>query len=375
MREHGGVTASPGSNDDRFMSQALRLARRGLGRTSPNPAVGALVVAGEAVVGTGWHRRAGSDHAEVLALREAGDAAAGATLYVTLEPCSHQGRTPPCVDAIAGAGIRRVVAAMVDPDPRVSGRGIRALREAGVEVEVGPGEASAADLNEAYAVHRRRARPFVTYKAAMSLDGRTAAADRTSQWITGEASRRDVQRLRARSDAICIGVGTVTADDPSLTVRRPGLKAKPLRIVVDSAARTPPGARVLGGEAPTLVVVTDAAAPGDAKRLEETGAEVLHLPGTGSVPVGELLGCLAGRGVVSLLLEGGATLAGSFAAAGLIDRYLFYVAPKLLGGPPAPGVLEGWTARTIGEARPLMLRDVRRIGEDLRLDARPREEV
>jgi diaminohydroxyphosphoribosylaminopyrimidine deaminase/5-amino-6-(5-phosphoribosylamino)uracil reductase len=356
------------------MRLALRLARKGLGRTSPNPAVGAVVVAGDRVIGTGWHRRAGTEHAEVLALREAGDAARGATLYVTLEPCAHHGRTPPCVEAILASGVKRVVAAMQDPDPLVAGRGLGALREAGVEVNVGTESQAATALNEAYLTHRRLGRPFVTYKAAMSLDGRTAAADRTSQWITGPAARRDVQRLRAASDAICVGIGTILADDPSLTVRDLSVARRPLRVVVDSLARTPAGAKVLDAAAPTLVVVTGPAPDDGVRRLREAGAEVVAVAAEGGwVSLAEMLGCLAGRGVVSLLMEGGATLAGSFAAAGLIDRYLFYVAPKLLGGGSAPGVLEGWSAATIGEARPLVLRSTRRMGEDLRLEARPRE--
>jgi diaminohydroxyphosphoribosylaminopyrimidine deaminase/5-amino-6-(5-phosphoribosylamino)uracil reductase len=355
------------------MRLALRLARKGLGRTSPNPAVGAVVVAGDRVIGTGWHRRAGTEHAEVLALQEAGDSARGATLYVTLEPCAHHGRTPPCVEAVLASGVTRVVAAMQDPDPLVAGRGLGALREAGVEVEVGTEGQAAAGLNEAYVTHRRLGRPFVTYKAAMSLDGRTAAADRTSQWITGPVARRDVQRLRADSDAICVGIGTVLADDPSLTVRGTPHR-KPLRVVVDSLARTPAGAKVLDAAAPTLVVVTGSAPDDAVGRLREAGAEVVAVAAEGGwVSLAEMLGCLAARGVVSLLMEGGATLAGSFAAAGLIDRYLFYVAPKLLGGGSAPGVLEGWSAATVGEARPLVLRATRRMGEDLRLEARPRE--
>ena len=356
------------------MRLALRLARKGLGRTSPNPAVGAVVAAGGRVVGTGWHRQAGAEHAEVLALREAGEAARGATLYVTLEPCAHHGRTPPCVEAVLASGVGRVVAAMQDPDPLVAGRGFGALQEAGVEVEVGTEGQAAADLNEAYLTHRRLGRPFVTYKAAMSLDGRTAAADRTSQWITGPTARRDVQRLRAASDAICVGIGTVLADNPSLTVRDRTAARRPLRVVVDSLARTPLGARVLDGAAPTLVVVTDLAPGEGVQRLQEAGAEVMAVAADGGwVSLAEMLGCLAARGVVSLLMEGGATLAGSFAGGGLIDRYLIYVAPKLLGGGAAPGVLEGWSAATIGEARPLVLRGARRMGEDLRLEARPLE--
>lgn len=358
------------------MRQALSLARKGVGSTSPNPAVGAVVVAGGAVVGTGWHRRAGGDHAEVLALRQAGPLARGATLYVTLEPCSHHGRTPPCVDAVLAAGIARVVAAMEDPDRQVAGQGLQALAEAGLEVEVGRGGAEAAALNEAYVVHRQLARPMVTYKAALSLDGRTAAADGHSKWITGPGARRDVQFLRSRCDAICVGIGTVLADDPSLTVREGRVVRPPLRVVVDAFARTPPAARVLDEAAPTLIVVTEAAPAPAVAALGAAGAEILELasePGSaaGRVAIPALLVHLARRGILHLLLEGGATLAGSFAGEGLIDRYRFYLAPKLLGGSPALGVLEGWAAATMREALPLCLGRIRRIGEDLVLEARP----
>lgn len=359
-----------GNDDERHMAHALRLARRGLGLTSPNPAVGAVVVAGGTVVGTGWHRRAGTEHAEVLALAEAGAAASGATLYVTLEPCSHHGRTPPCVEAVLASGVARVVMAMEDPDPRIQGTGGQALREAGLAVDVGVGHKAAAALNEAYVTHRRLGRPFVTYKAATSLDGRTGAADRTSQWITGPAARRDVQRERARSDAICVGIGTVVADDPSLTVREVPTRRLPLRVVVDSMGRTPTEARVVDGAAPTLVVVTGAAPPERVEQLRAAGVEVLDVEDdAGFVSLPAMLACLAQRDVVRLLLEGGATLAGSFVRAGLVDRYLFYLAPKLLGGHPAPGAVETWTAASIGDARPLELRSVRKIGEDLRIEA------
>jgi diaminohydroxyphosphoribosylaminopyrimidine deaminase/5-amino-6-(5-phosphoribosylamino)uracil reductase len=359
--------------DAPFMELALRLARKGVGATSPNPAVGAVVVAGGEVVGRGWHRRAGTAHAEVLALDEAGAAARGATLYVTLEPCSHHGRTPPCVEAVLASGVARVVAAMPDPDPRVGGRGIAALAAAGVAVEVGPGGAEAAAMNEAYLLHRRLGRPFVTYKAAISADGGTAAADRTSQWITGPPARRDAHRLRAASDAICVGIGTVLADNPSLAPRGVPVRRPPLRVVVDSRGRTPPEARVLDGQAPTLIVVTEAAPPTATAELEAAGAEVLCLGSErGRIPVPALLRALGARDVTSLLLEGGARLAGSFVAAHAVDRFRFYLAPTLLG-EDGIGVLAGWHVATIADAPRLTLESVRRIGEDLRIELAPRE--
>jgi diaminohydroxyphosphoribosylaminopyrimidine deaminase/5-amino-6-(5-phosphoribosylamino)uracil reductase len=358
--------------DAAFMDLALRLARKGAATVSPNPAVGAVVVAGGmagGMAGTGWHRRPGEDHAEVIALREAGDAARGATLYVTLEPCTHHGRTPPCVDAVLGAGVGRVVVAMADPDPRVAGRGIAALRAAGVSVEVGLRGKEAELLNEAYGLHRRLGRPFVTYKAAATLDGATAALDGSSQWITGPAARRDVHRLRAASDAVCVGVGTVLADNPSLTVRGVASSRRPLRVVVDTFGRTPPEAQVLSPGTPTVVAVTDAAPAAARATLEEAGAEVLCLPAEGGrVSLPALLGALGARPVASLLLEGGPTLAASFVTAGLVGRYLVYLAPALMG-EGTPGILQGWGAAGIGDARRLALRSVRRIGEDLRVEA------
>jgi len=353
------------------MALALRLARKGLGATSPNPAVGAVVVAQGEVVGTGWHRRAGTAHAEVIALGAAGQAARGGTLYVTLEPCSHHGRTPPCVDAVLAAGVARVVAALVDPDPRVGGRGSAALTAAGVEVDIGVGRAGAEALNEAYLLHRRQGRPFVTGKWAASADGAIAAVDRTSQWITGPAARRDAHRLRAASDAVCVGVGTVLADNPTLTPRDVPARRFPLRVVVDSRGRTPPEANVVNGEAPTLIAVTPAAPAASVKALTAAGAEVLELPAKrGRVALPALLHALGDRGVVSMLLEGGAHLAGSFAANGLVDRYLVYVAPMLLGGDGLRA-FEGWSIATIAEAPRLSFRSVRRIGDDLRLELRP----
>jgi diaminohydroxyphosphoribosylaminopyrimidine deaminase/5-amino-6-(5-phosphoribosylamino)uracil reductase len=334
--------------------------------------VGAVVVAGREIVGEGWHRAAGTPHAEIHALRAAGASARGSTLYVTLEPCSHHGRTPPCVGAVVDAGIGRVVVAMADPDARVSGRGVDELRAAGMEVDVGVLWEEARQLNAAYVLHRTLGRPFVTYKAAVSLDGRTAAADGSSKWITGPEARRDVHRLRARSDAVAVGIGTVIADDPSLTVRDVRPRVPPLRVVVDARARVSPGAKVLSGEAPTLVVVAEDADEGRVHALGEAGADVLRVPADGRmVSIPAMLSALGARGIVSLLLEGGSTLAGGFVSAGCVDRFAFYVAPKLLGGPGTVAVLEGWAAASIAGAAPLTIESVRRLGADVRIIARP----
>lgn len=354
------------------MARALALAKRGLGSTSPNPMVGAVVVADDRELGSGWHRGPGKPHAEVEALTKAGSGSRGASIYVSLEPCVHHGRTPPCTDALIEAGIGRVVVATEDPDPQVSGRGLEALRAAGLEVSSGVLEEKARSLNAVYFHHRTLGRPYVTYKAAVSLDGRLAAADRSSKWITADGARRDVQRLRAISDAICVGVETVLTDDPMLTVREVSKKRDPLRVVVDSSARTPPDASVLTGEPATLVVVTQRAPAERIKRLADRGAEVVVISSEGErVSLEPFLGLLAERGVLSLLLEGGGTLAGSFAAAGLIDRYVLYVAPKLIGALDTTGLLEGWAAPTVSEAEALEIVSIRRLGPDLKIVAHP----
>ncbi|HYN98467.1 MAG TPA: bifunctional diaminohydroxyphosphoribosylaminopyrimidine deaminase/5-amino-6-(5-phosphoribosylamino)uracil reductase RibD [Actinomycetota bacterium] len=363
------------NTDEAWMRRALRLAARGRGRTSPNPMVGSVLVKDGVLVGSGWHHRAGQPHAEVLALREAGENARGATAYVTLEPCAHHGRTPPCAGALIEAGIARVVAAMEDPDPRTSGKGVAALRQAGIAVEIGVLEPESRKLNEQYILHRVTGRPFVTYKAGMSLDGRTAAIDGTSQWITSEEARRDAHRLRAQSDAICAGVGTVLADDPKLTVRAVAGPRPPLRVVVDSAARTPAAAQVLSDDAPTVLFTATGDANGALTSLKEAGVEVISLPDdNGQVDLAAMLRVLGDRGIVSLLLEGGATLAGAFAKKGLVDRYVFYLAPKLLGVSDA-GALTGWAAGSISGAAELTISEVRRIGPDLRVTAYPVREA
>ncbi|HVL52078.1 MAG TPA: bifunctional diaminohydroxyphosphoribosylaminopyrimidine deaminase/5-amino-6-(5-phosphoribosylamino)uracil reductase RibD [Actinomycetota bacterium] len=361
----------PAPDDRSWMHEALCLAAKGRGRTSPNPMVGCVLVNDGVLAGSGWHRRAGGPHAEVLALAAAGARAEGATAFVTLEPCAHHGRTPPCVHALIAGGVSRVVAAMEDPDPRTAGRGLAALRAAGIKAEVGLLFEQARRLNEQYVHHRTTGRPFVTYKAGVSLDGRTAAADGSSQWITSPQARLDAHRLRARSDAVCAGVGTVLADDPQLTPRGVSSSRAPLRVVVDSHARTPPGARVLSGDAPTVVFTAAGDGTPGAMALKEAGAEVVNAPGSdGRVSLTDMLQVLGEREIVSLLLEGGATLAGGFAAQGLIDRFVFYVAPKLLGSSQS-GALRGFCAGSVTDALDLVIAEARRIGPDLRVTAYP----
>ncbi len=358
----------PADTDTAMMDEALALAQRAAGRTSPNPLVGAVIVADGRVVGRGFHARAGEPHAEVLALREAGARARGATMYVTLEPCDHTGRTGPCTDALIAAGVRRVVVAMQDPDHQVDGRGIARLREAGIEVEVGLLEAQARRLNEFFIKHRRTALPFVALKWAMSLDGRIAVRRGSPTSITGEAARQYVHGLRNVYDAALVGVGTVLADDPLLTCRLPAgtvpVPRHPLRVIVDSRLRTPPAARVVTGarEVPTLIATTRAAPEDRVEAMRRAGVEVVVLEqADGRVDLRALAAMLGGRGVLSVLVEGGAEVAASVLALGIADKVIAIVAPRVIGGLGAPSPVEG-----AGVAGPMDLRDVnvRRLGED-----------
>jgi diaminohydroxyphosphoribosylaminopyrimidine deaminase/5-amino-6-(5-phosphoribosylamino)uracil reductase len=361
------------ADHDRFMRRALEVARNGVGLASPNPMVGAVVVAGDEVVGEGWHEGPGTPHAEVEALASAGERARGATLYVTLEPCSHVGKTPPCAPAVVDAGIRHVVAAVRDPNPLVDGAGFRLLRDSGVEVTTGVLEEEAGELIAGFAKHVRTGLPFVTLKMAATLDGRTAARDGSSRWITGEAARRDAHRLRAASDAILIGAGTAVADDPSLTVRLEGFRGRqPLRVIVDGTGRLSPNAAVLDRSAPTLVATTPEAHAGVRDAWEEAGAEVLVVEDTeqrGRVPVGRLIEQLGKRGVQSVLIEGGATLGWAAIEAGVVDRIVLYLAPKLVGGTASAGVLGGSGVRSIADALPVSIRSMERIERDLKVVA------
>jgi diaminohydroxyphosphoribosylaminopyrimidine deaminase / 5-amino-6-(5-phosphoribosylamino)uracil reductase len=338
--------------EDEAMRRAIALAARGLGTTSPNPVVGCLLLsADDEVVGEGFHAYAGGPHAEIVALAQAGELARGGTAVVTLEPCNHTGRTGPCAQALIAAGIRRVVIAVDDPTPVAAG-GAATLRSAGVQVETGVRRREAEQGNIAWLTAVRRVRPYVTWKFAATLDGRSAAADGTSQWITSAPARTDVHTLRSTVDAIIVGIGTVLADDPHLTVRdlRDGSLAikQPLRVVVDSHGRTPADARVRDAAAPTWIA---------------TAADVGAGAG-GRIDLRALLAELYVRGVRNVLLEGGPTLAGAFLAADLVDRVIGYVAPKLLGAG-TPALVDAGVA-TVGEAIELDLTDITQIGTDLR---------
>lgn len=361
------------------MRRALELAERGWGRVAPNPMVGAVVVRGsgdgaDEVVGEGWYEGPrGRPHAEVHALREAGDRARGATLVCTLEPCDHTGSTPPCTRAIIEAGIARVVVAAGDPNPLVDGRGLRTLAGAGLQVVQGPLADEAHRLNAAFERHVTTGLPFVVLKSASSLDGRAAARDGSSRWITGPESRADVHRLRSWADAIVVGSGTAIADDPELTARDPGHAGAttPLRVVVSATGRLPASGRLFAGAAPTLVVTTDLAPAARRAEWETSGAEVLILErdaGDG-VSLPALVASLGKRDVQGVLLEGGPTLAWSAIRDGVVDRVLWYLAPVLVGGTEAPGALGGLGFAPIAEALRLELASVERLGDDLRLEA------
>lgn len=339
------------------MRQALRLAAKGAGRTSPNPMVGAVVVQGDTVVGQGWHHAAGEPHAEVEALRAAGPRARGATLVVTLEPCSHHGRTPPCTDAVREAGIARVVAAMRDPFPKVDGRGFRALRAAGITVEHGLLEAEALRLNEGFVTRLREGRPFVLLKLALTVDGRTAVPGR--RYLSGKRALKEVHRLRDRMDAVLVGVGTVLADDPQLTVRE--VRGRdPLRVVVDTEARTPPTARVVRAADPqrTMLLVARDADTRRVNRLRQAGVLVVTIPrAEGGLDLERALRWLGEQGVNTVLSEAGPRVAAALVRGGLADRALFIVSPLVGGDGPR---LDG-----IPEARALRDAVTRRLGDDV----------
>ena len=364
--------------DHRHMAHAIRLASRGLYTTDPNPRVGCVIVKDDKIVGEGWHKRAGEQHAEIHALQQAGEQAKGATVYVSLEPCNHRGKTPPCTKALIKAGVGRVVAAMFDPNPLVSTQGMEQLHMAGIEVDHGVLQEQAEALNPGFIMRMEQGRPLVRCKLAMSLDGRTAMASGESQWITGPDARRDVQRLRARSSAILVGMGTVLADNPSLRVRAEeigepappgGGWRQPLRVVVDPHLSTPLDAKVLEPPGETLIATFSADDDGLVEALQEKGAEVLRFPGSANtVDMNALLAHLGELGVNEVLTETGSTLSGAMLRAGLIDEMVIYMAPTLMGDA-ARGLFSLPGLDHLEDRIGVEITDVRAIGRDWRITA------
>ena len=360
------------ATDHAMMARALRLAERAAYTTRPNPMVGCVLAHGDEVVGEGWHQRKGGPHAEVFAVQAAGDRARGATAYVTLEPCAHSGSTGPCAEALAAAGIARVVGAMRDPFPQVDGAGFEALRAAGIAVECGLLEAQAREMNRGFLSRIERGRPWLCVKLAMSLDGRTALASGDSKWISGEPARRDVHQWRARSGAILTGAGTLLADDPQLTVRLQDDidVVPPLRVVLDPGLATVARARVREGDAPTLYLHAPDAKPPRGMAVDSAVVPVQD----GRFDLLAVLRLLAARQVNEVQVEAGATLAGAFLAAGLVDELLLYIAPVLLGAHARP-LFDGLEIDAMAQRLRLQTVDSRRIGEDLRLLLRPLAEA
>lgn len=360
------------SLDEKYMAMALRLAAKAAGRTSPNPLVGAVVVKNGRVIASGWHRKAGEPHAEALALAKAGAAAKGGTLYVTLEPCSHTNkRTPPCSPLVIGSGVKRVVIAMIDPNPRVSGGGIQAIRKAGIEVVTGVLEADARRQNEAFIKHVTKKVPFVTLKIAQTLDGKIATASGESKWITGEEARREGHRLRDRHDAILVGINTVLKDDPSLTARVPGGR-DPVRVIIDSRLRVPLTAKVLiqRSTARTVIATLAGAPAAKASKVRATGAEVLFVKSDkGRIDLRDLMRRLGKSDIMSVLLEGGAEVHAAALKAGIVDKVVFFIAPKLMTGKDSLCSIGGPSPVRLKHA--LRLHDVttRFVGHDIMVEA------
>jgi diaminohydroxyphosphoribosylaminopyrimidine deaminase/5-amino-6-(5-phosphoribosylamino)uracil reductase len=364
-------------DDIRYMAEALQLARQGRFTTQPNPRVGCVIVKDGVVVGSGFHARAGGPHAEIVALRQAGYRAFGATAYVTLEPCAHHGRTPPCANELVIAGIKRVVTATLDPNPLVAGKGLAILADAGIETQLGVLVEEAHALNPGFLRRIGGGLPWVRVKTASSLDGRSAMANGESKWITGPEARRDVQQWRAMSSAIITGIGTVLADDPALTVRPDewsewthGEVVPPWRVVLDADFRTPPTAQLFKHAGRIIIAGTHSQLDRQTA-LSDAGADIWVLPGRdGRVDLAALLARLGEEGANEVLVEAGATVAGAFARSGLVDEYIFYVAPVLLGSAARP-LLE-WPLHSIRDQRRLAITDTRMVGGDIRLVARPK---
>jgi diaminohydroxyphosphoribosylaminopyrimidine deaminase/5-amino-6-(5-phosphoribosylamino)uracil reductase len=354
--------------DERYMWLALDLAAQGLGSTTPNPMVGAVLVKDGEIIATGYHQKAGDHHAEVIALEAAGEDARGATLYVTLEPCSHTGKTPPCTDRIIKAGVRKVVVAMQDPNPLVNGQGLDKLKDAGIKIKTGVLSEKAERLNEVFIKYITVRRPFVTMKAAMTLDGKIATRTKASRWISGVRSREAGHRLRNQTDAIMVGIGTLLADNPSLTTRLPDGGKNPLRVVVDSHAKTPLTSKVVT-ELPenTLIVTTDDAPTAQVEALRQTGVDVIQLPATtdGRVPLESMMDELGHRKITSVLVEGGSALNYSLLEGALVDKVYVFVAPLLFGGDTAPSPVGGRGVATVEEAWHIHELEINRYETDI----------
>lgn len=357
------------------MRLALELAAKARGRTSPNPMVGAVIVKDGEIVGQGYHHKAGTPHAEVHALRQAGEKARGAVLYVTLEPCSHFGRTPPCSEAVIASGISEAFVAMKDPNPLVAGRGIKRMTEAGIQVHAGLLEKEAGRLNEIFIKYITTRKPFVLLKTAMTVDGRIATEEGHARWVTGSAAREQVHRLRNWYDAILVGINTVLADNPSLNCRLPEGGRDPVRIILDSQGRTPGDARILNleSEAPTFIVVTDKAPVERIKDLSSGEAKIIRasVDMHGRVDLRELLTKMGEMEITSILVEGGAEVAASFLDAGLVDKVLTFIAPKIIGGRQAPGPVGGRGKALMDQAVRLIDTEWGKIGEDFYIEGYP----
>jgi diaminohydroxyphosphoribosylaminopyrimidine deaminase/5-amino-6-(5-phosphoribosylamino)uracil reductase len=357
--------------DEKYMRMALRLGEKARGRTNPNPMVGAVVVKGGKVISRGYHRKAGEPHAEAIALKKAGKAAKGATLYVTLEPCSHTDkRTPPCTPLVLQSGVKRVVVAMVDPNPRVSGRGIKTLRKSGIEVITGVLEADAKKLNEAFIKYITTGMPFVTLKIAQTLDGRIATAAGDSKWITGEKAREEGRRLRDINDAILVGINTILKDDPSLTTRIPGGR-DPVRIIVDSQLRTPLNAKVITqkSSAKTFIATLDTMSKDNLVKLLDTGAEILLARGSmGRVDLKYLMKMLGSFGITSVLIEGGAEVNASALKSGVVDKVVMFIAPMLMTGRESLCSIGGTSPMKLTQSIGLSDMRTRLVGQDLMIE-------
>jgi diaminohydroxyphosphoribosylaminopyrimidine deaminase/5-amino-6-(5-phosphoribosylamino)uracil reductase len=372
-------TLACSATDLAHLDRAIELAAKGFGRTNPNPVVGAVVATDGRVLGEGWHDELGGPHAEVNAIANCSGAdLAGATLYVSLEPCAHSGRTPPCTEAIVAAGIRRVVVGSDDPSEKASGRGLGVLRDEGVEIVFAdePTARRARLLNQAFRKHARNGRPWVLFKSAMTLDGKVATSGGDSQWISGEESRTLAHRWRASVDAVAIGIGTALADDPQLTARVPGTHRQPRRVVFDSLARLPLSSRLVqaAAEFPLIVVVSRAAPRAETTALQAAGAEVIVAAGENEpARIRDALDALGSEGIAGILLEGGPHLAGAFLDAGEIDETRLFLSPLLLGGASARDPLEGVGVERIADAVRALTLECVRVGEDLLISARLRE--